>query len=113
MSRFSSVRAYRSSLARKSPSWRCSVSLPPVMMCTAIRPPVNWSRVAKVRAGRGGAQKAEQLGVRGGIGGHLSAVGLCGGVADQHPVEAGVLVGAGEPPDVVAVDDRPGRVPDF
>ena len=51
-------------------------------------------------------QEAQRLGVGGGVGGHLEAVGLGRGVADQHPVEPGVLVGAGEPPDVAAVHDR-------
>ena len=58
-------------------------------------------------------EEAEPLGVRGGVGGDLGAVRLRRRVADQHPVEAGVLVGAGEAPDVVRVDDRAGGEPGF
>ena len=54
-------------------------------------------------------QEAEPLGVRGGVRRDLGAVGLRGRVADQHPVESGVLVGADEPPGVVLVDDRAAR----
>ena len=58
-------------------------------------------------------QEAEPLGVRGGVGGDLGAVGPGGAVADEHPVEPGVLVRPGEAPDVVGVDDRACRQPDL
>ena len=58
-------------------------------------------------------EKAEPFGVRGRVGGDLGAVRLGRRVADEHPVEPGVFVGAGEAPDVVRVDDRAGREPGF
>ena len=63
------------------------------MMCTAIRPPANWSRVANVRAasvgatkpGRCATRKLEPVGVRGGVGGHLGAVRLRGARSRSAP----------------------------
>jgi hypothetical protein len=43
-----------------------------------------------------GHQEAEPLGVGGGVRGDLGAVRLGGVVADEHPVEARVLVSLGE-----------------
>ena len=42
-----------------------------------------------------GDHEAQALGLRGGVGGDLQAVGAAGAAGDEHPVEAGVLVGAG------------------
>ncbi len=58
-------------------------------------------------------QEAEALGVRGGVGGDLGAVGPGRAVADEHPVEPGVLVRPGEAPHVVGVDDRACGQPDL
>ena len=52
-------------------------------------------------------QEAQPLGMGSGVRSHLGAVGLGGVVADEHPVEARVLVRLREAPRVVVVDDGP------
>ena len=52
-------------------------------------------------------QHAEPLGPVQDLVGHHEPVGHGRGVGDQHPVEAGALVGPGERLDVVRVDDGP------
>ncbi|MNP55395.1 hypothetical protein D3C76_1500390 [compost metagenome] len=48
-----------------------------------------------------GDHETQALGVRGSIGGYLQAVGATRAAGDQHPVEPGMLVGAG-----VVTDER-------
>ena len=84
------------------------------MMCTATRPAAELVQRGERPGGQGGRdeagavrdQEAEPLGVRGRVRRDLGALGLGRAVADQHPVEPGVLVGAGEASGVVGVDDR-------
>ncbi len=62
--------------------------------------------------GEAGAMRdhqAEAARERGGVGGHQHAVGRRRVEGDERAVEAGLLVGAGDAPDVVDVDDRPLR----
>jgi hypothetical protein len=86
------------------------------MMCTATRPPVNWSSVASWRAatrrsgeaGAVGDHEVQALGHRGGVGDDQLAFRRGRAEGDQGAVEAAFVMGDGDGLDIVAVDDRAG-----
>ena len=69
------------------------------------------ANVGKTKPGRWAMRKPEAIGLGGGVRGYLGAVRLRRAVPDEDPVEAGVLVGPSEAPQVVAVDDRTAGAP--
>jgi hypothetical protein len=53
-----------------------------------------------------GDHEPQALGVSGGVGGDLQAVGAARAAGDQHPVEAGMLMRAGVVADKIQIEIR-------